>query len=341
MQKLKIGRILLPNNILLAPMAGVGCLPFRLIAKKHRAGLVCTGMINALGIVKRNRKTCELAEVAEKERPVAIQIYGSDPEVMACAAQIIEPDCDIIDINLGCSVPKIVKRNYGAALLKDTSKIKEILERVVNAVDCPVTAKIRSGWDEENINAIEVAKIIEDSGASALTIHPRTAKQAFEGKADWEVIALIKQTVSIPVIGNGDVTSPLDVKAMFESTGCDAVMIGRASQGNPWIFSRSTEFLSTGKLPPEPTERDSIQMLLHFTRKVIEMKGEYTGMKEIKKHVGWYVKRFPDATELRRQANQIDTYQELEEIFVNRFVQEGWVNHVNNFFNISVEKPPI
>lgn len=318
MQKLKIGRILLPNNILLAPMAGVACLPFRLIARKHGAGLVCTGMINALGILKRNWKTCELAEVAEKERPVAIQIYGSDPEVMACAAQIIEPDCDIIDINLGCSVPKIVKRNYGSALLKDTAKIKEIVESVAHAVACPVTVKIRSGWDERTINAIEVAQIIEGSGAAALTIHPRTAEQAFDGKADWEIIALIKQTVAIPVIGNGDIASPLDAKAMFESTGCDAVMIGRASQGNPWIFSRATEFLSTGNLPPEPTEQDKIQMLLHFTRKVIEMKGEYTGIKEIKKHVGCYIKGFLDATEIRQQAHQVDTYQELEEVFARR-----------------------
>jgi len=314
MQKLKIGRILLPNNILLAPMAGVACLPFRLIAKKHGAGLVCTGMINALGILRRNWKTCELAEVSGKERPVAIQIYGSDPEIMACAAQIIEPDCDIIDINLGCPAPKIVKRNYGAALLKDTSKVKEIVESVVNAVDCPVTVKFRSGWNEQNINAIEVAKIIEGSGAAALAIHPRTAKQAFEGKANWDIIVAIKQTVSIPVIGNGDVTSPLDVKAMFESTNCDAVMIGRASLGNPWIFSRSTEYLATGKLPPEPTGQDRIQMLLHFTREVVKMQGEHTGIKEIKKHVGWYVKGFSDATEIRRQAHLIDTYQELEGI---------------------------
>ncbi|MFQ6043390.1 MAG: tRNA dihydrouridine synthase DusB, partial [Candidatus Poribacteria bacterium] len=239
MNSLKIGTVILPNNIFLAPMSGFTEIAFRLIVKEHGVGLVYTSMLNARGFLRGNRKTFELAEVSQKERPIAMQIYGSDPEIMACAAQIIEPECDIIDLNFGCPAPKILSNGYGAVFLKKPRKLKTIVTRVVNAVKCPVTVKFRSGWDEKSINATKIARIIEDSGAAAMALHPRTCKQGFDGKADWGLIADVKQNVSIPVIGSGDIARPEDAKVMLDTTGCDAVMIGRASWGNPWIFSRT------------------------------------------------------------------------------------------------------
>lgn len=315
MNPLKIGTVILPNNIFLAPMSGFTELAFRLIVKEHGAGLVYSSMLNAQGFVRDNRKTFELAEVSRKERPVAIQIYGSDPEVMACAAQIIEPECDIIDLNFGCPAPKIISNGYGAVFLKKPQELKKIVTRVVNAVKCPVTVKFRSGWDEKSINATQIAKIIEDSGAAAMTLHPRTCKQGFDGKADWSLIATVKQNVSIPVIGSGDVTCPEDAKAMLDTTGCDAVMIGRASLGNPWIFSRTIQYLTNGVLLTKPTRQDKINNLLKFAEMMVKFKGESCASREIRKHIGWYIKGFTDATEIRRQVNEITSFQELKEIF--------------------------
>lgn len=315
MNPLKIGTVILPNNIFLAPMSSFTGIAFRLIVKEHGAGLVYSSMLNAQGFVRDNKKTFELAEVSWKERPVAIQIYGSDPEVMACAAQIIEPECDIIDLNFGCPAPKIISNGYGAVFLKKPQELKKIVTRVVNAVKCPVTVKFRSGWDEKSINATQIAKIIEDSGAAAMTLHPRTCKQGFDGKAEWSLIAAVKQNVSIPVIGSGDVTCPEDAKAMLDTTGCDAVMIGRASLGNPWIFSRTIQYLTNGVLLPKPTRQDKIKNLLKFAEMMVKFKGESCASREIRKHIGWYIKGFTDATEIRRQVNEITSFQELKEIF--------------------------
>ncbi|MBM3242897.1 tRNA dihydrouridine synthase DusB [Candidatus Poribacteria bacterium] len=317
---MKIGTVILPNNIFLAPMSGFTEIAFRLIVKEHGAGLVYSSMLNAQGFVRDNRKTFELAEVSRKERPVAIQIYGSDPEVMACAAQIIEPECDIIDLNFGCPAPKIIANGYGAVFLKKPQELKKIVTRVVNAVKCPVTVKFRSGWDEKSINATEIAKIIEDSGAAAMTLHPRTCQQGFDGQAEWSLIAAVKQNASIPVIGSGDVTCPEDAKAMLDTTGCDAVMIGRASLGNPWIFSRTIVYLTNGVLLPKPTRQDRINNFLKFAGMMVKFKGESCASREIRKHIGWYIKGFTDATEIRRRVHETTSFQELKEIFVESYV---------------------
>ncbi|HIE30673.1 TPA: tRNA dihydrouridine synthase DusB [Candidatus Poribacteria bacterium] len=315
MNSLKIGTVILPNNIFLAPMSGFTELAFRLIVKEHGVGLVYTSMLNARGFLRGNRKTFELAEVSQKERPIAMQIYGSDPEIMACAAQIIEPECDIIDLNFGCPAPKIISNGYGAVFLKKPRELKTIVARVVSAVKCPVTVKFRSGWDEKSINAKKIAQIIEDSGAAAMALHPRTCKQGFDGKADWRIIADVKQSVSIPVIGSGDITRPEDAKAMLDSTGCDAVMIGRASLGNPWIFSRTIEYLKNGVLLPQPTREDRISNLLKFAAVMFKLKNEFHACREIRKHICWYVKGFTNATEIRRRVNEISSFQELKDIF--------------------------
>ena len=314
MNSLKIGSVIPSSNVFLAPMAGVTEIPVRLLAKEHSAGLVYTGMVNARGVMLGSQKSVELATVSHKESPVAIQLYGSDPEIIACAAQIVEPECDLIDLNFGCPAHKVIVSGYGAALLKEPMTIREIVTRVARAVDCPVTVKIRSGWNQSHNNAIKIAKICQDSGAAAITIHPRTCAQGFEGAADWRIIAEVKDAVSIPVIGNGDITSPEDVTAMFESTGCDAVMIGRASLGNLWIFSRTVEYLKTGVLQPEPTRHDKIQMFLKFTKSMVNSNGEYITLRKIRTHVKWYVKGFPDSSEIRQRVHDASSYSELEEI---------------------------
>ena len=311
---LQIGKVTLPNNLLLAPMAGITNIAYRLIAKDHGAGFAYTEMVSSYGLVRGNQKTFELAHVEKKERPVAIQLFGADMETMACAAQIVEPACDVIDINFGCPVPKVTANECGAAMLKNPPKLKKIVSNVVKAVDCPVTVKFRSGWDEGSINATEIAKAIEDSNAAAITIHPRTREQGFEGSARWDIIAAVKGSVNIPVIGNGDIEKPEDVKAMFEKTACDGVMIGRGALGNPWIFSRTMAYLQSGILPPEPTHQERLEMLLLFARKLVQLKGEHIAMKEIRQHVVWYVKGLPYAHEIRCRANQVETYEELEEI---------------------------
>jgi tRNA-dihydrouridine synthase B len=316
MNSLKIGTVSLPNNVFLAPMSGLTEVAFRLIVKEHGAGLVYTSMLNARGFLQGNLKTLELAKVSPKERPVTMQIYGSDPEIMACAAQIVEPECDIIDLNFGCPAPKILSRGYGAALLKKPQQLKKIVTTVVNAVKCPVTVKFRSGWNAQSINAVIIAKIFEDSGAAAMALHPRTCKQGYDGKAEWKFIADVKQNVSIPVIGSGDIICPEDAKAMLNSTGCDAVMIGRASLGNPWIFSRTIEYLKNGVLLPEPTRQDKLDNLLKFAQMMVKFKGESRACREIRKHVAWYVKGFTNATEIRRRAHEVTSFQEFKEIFM-------------------------
>jgi len=306
--------VVLPSRFLLAPMAGISNIAFRLAAKEHGTGLVCTEMISAQGVVRNNSKSLRLMATSPEERPVAIQLFGKDAEILAHAAQIVESTTDVIDLNFGCPARKVVSSGSGSALMKQPEVLGDIVSRVVKSVSCPVTAKIRSGWDEKSINAEEIARIVEDSGAAAITVHPRTRSQRFSGLPDWRVIADVKNSVLIPVIGNGDVKSPEDAKNMLELTGCDGVMIGRGALGNPWIFSRTICYMETGTVPPPPTQEEKLRHLLKFTRDLVNLKGEYVACREIRKFVKWYTKGMPEARQLRQTSIQVESFKELEEI---------------------------
>lgn len=307
--------ITLSSRFLLAPMAGISNMAFRLAAKEHGAGLVCTEMISAEGIVRNNPKSLDLMAVSQEERPIAVQLFGNDGGIMAHAAQIVAASADIIDLNFGCPTRKVVRSGSGAALLRRPKLLGDIVSKVVKAVSCPVTVKIRSGWDENSINAPEIARIAENSGAAAIIIHPRTRSQRFSGLSDWNIIADVKDAVSASlVIGNGDVNSPCKAKAMLELTGCDGVMIGRGALGNPWIFSRTIRYMETGSMPPPPTQEERLRHLLDFAGALVDLKGEDTACKEIRKSVKWYTKEMPQAKELRQAAVRIESIKELEDI---------------------------
>ena len=316
------GKILdLSSRFLLAPLAGISNMAFRLAAKEHGAGLVCTEMVSAQGIVLGNSKSLDLMAISPAERPTAIQLFGNDGDVIARAAQMIEANADAIDLNFGCPAKKVVKNGSGAALMRQPETIGEIISKVAGAVLLPVTAKIRSGWSEEDINASEIARIAEDSGAAAITIHPRTRKQGFSGISDWNVITDVKNSVSIPVIGNGDVKSPEDAKAMLDLTGCDGVMIGRGALGNPWIFSRTIRYMETGSIPPPPTPEERLRHLLKFARSLADLQGEYRACREIRKFVKWYSKGMPQAKEMRQAAVLVESLEELENIVKSYIVK--------------------
>lgn len=321
--------IALPSRLLLAPMAGISNMALRAVAKEHGAGLVCTEMISADGVIRGNPKTLTLMAASPEERrhgPFAIQLFGKDGDVMARAAQMIEASADIIDLNFGCPARKVVRSGSGAALLKQPEVLGDIVGKVVKCVSSPVTAKIRSGWDEKSKNAVEIARIIEDCGAAAITVHPRTRSQRLSGLSDWNIIADVKDAISIPVIGNGDVNSPEDAKAMLELTGCDGIMIGRGALGNPWIFSRTIRYMETGLIPPPPTPEERLRGLLKFARSLVDLKGEHTGCKEIRKFVKWYTKEMPQAKELRQSAVHIESFKELEDIvisYIHSHIEEG------------------
>lgn len=313
-REIYIGNLKIPNRVFFAPMAGITNKAVRNTAKKHGAGLVYTEMICSQGIVRSNPKTLRLMEVSSKERPVAIQIFGKEADIMAEAAQIAQENADIIDLNFGCPAKTVVNSGSGSALMKEPNLIKEITSKVVRSVSCPVTAKIRSGWDSKNINAVEIAKIIEDSGAVAITVHPRLRSQGFSGRSDWQIISAVKNVVSIKVIGNGDIKTPEDAKKMLEMTGCDAIMIGRGALGNPWIFSRTIQYIETGILPPEPSNYEKLQELLELARALVSIMGEDIGCKEIRKFIKWYTKGIPNITETRNQAMHIKKLIELENL---------------------------
>ena len=312
---LKIGNVELTNPYILAPMAGVTDLPFRLLCKEMGAGLVCMEMVSAKAISFGNKNTEKLLQIEEREHPVSLQLFGSEPDLVAeTAKKIADRPFDILDFNMGCPVPKVVNNGEGSALMKDPKLAQEIVRKLAAAVNKPVTVKIRKGFDSLHVNAVELAKRIEDAGAAAIAVHGRTREQYYSGQADWEIIRKVKEAVRIPVIGNGDVDGPPAAKRMFAQTGCDAVMIGRASRGNPWIFQNLIAYDRNGSAPAKPSGEKLREMILRHAKLQIFYKGEYTGMREMRKHVAWYTAGYPNSASLRRMVNEVETMEQLEEL---------------------------
>lgn len=319
MKKLKIGNVELENPYILAPMAGVTDLPFRLLCREQGAGLLCMEMVSAKAIQYNNKNTKALLEIHPDERPVSLQLFGSEPDTISeIAKRIEELPFAILDINMGCPVPKIVRNGEGSALMKNPKLVHEIVSKTVKAIEKPVTVKIRKGFDDSCINAVEIAKIIEDTGAKAVAVHGRTREQYYSGKADWDIIRQVKEAVSIPVIGNGDVVSGQSAIAMMEQTGCDGVMIGRGAQGNPWIFAELLEYEKTGKMTERPNLEEMKEMMLRHARLQIEHKGEYLGIREMRKHVSWYTTGLPNSAKLRGEINAVESYEDLEVLLRER-----------------------
>jgi len=314
---MQIGSIKLSNNVFLAPMAGVTDMVFRLLCKRQGCGLTCTEMVSAKGLHYKSDNTEVLLTIAGEERPAAVQVFGSESEIVAEAARQAEAcGAAIIDINMGCPTPKIVKNGDGSALMKRPELVREIVRQTVKAVKVPVTIKIRKGWDEESVNAVEIALLAAEEGAAAVTVHGRTREQFYSGTADWGIIKQVKRAVNIPVIGNGDIVKPQDAKQMLEETGCDAVMIGRGAQGNPWIFGRTVEYLKTGKLLPEPTYEQRIETIIKHMGMVTELKGEGIGIKEMRKHAAWYLKGMPGSTKVKLEIYKMTTYNQVKDILL-------------------------
>jgi len=312
MSKLQIGNVILDNNVILAPMAGVTDLPFRLLCREQGAGLVCMEMVSAKAIYYRNKNTEGLLEVHPKETPASLQLFGSDPEILAEMAKKIEDrPFAILDFNMGCPVPKVVNNKEGSALMKDPALVRQILTAMVKAVKKPVTVKIRKGFDDEHCNAVEIARIAEDCGVAAITVHGRTREQYYSGQADWEIIAQVKDAVRIPIIGNGDIDSPQSALHMLRQTGCDGVMIGRAAQGNPWIFREITQFLDNGTIPEPPDLQEKRELILRHAKWQLTCKGEYTAVREMRKHLAWYTVGMPHSARFRQMINEIDSMDQL------------------------------
>ena len=313
--KWKIGNVELKNQAVLAPMAGVTDLPFRLLCHEQGAGLLSMEMVSAKAISFHNKNTESLMEIDKREHPIALQLFGSDPNLISEVAKSIEErPFDILDINMGCPVPKVVNNGEGSALMKNPKLIGEIIEKTAKAIKKPVTVKIRKGFNDSMVNAVEVARIAEQSGAAAIAVHGRTREQYYSGQADWDIIRQVKEAVHIPVIGNGHVTSPEKAKEMLEQTGCDAVMIGRGAKGNPWIFRQIAHYLETGEKLEKPDIEEVKQMMMRHARMQMEYKGGFTGIREMRKHVAWYTTGYPHSARLRNLVNQAESIEELEEL---------------------------
>lgn len=313
----KIGNVRIENPFVLAPMAGVTDMPFRTLCKEQGAGLICMEMISAKAISFHNKNTIALMKIDPCEHPVSMQLFGSEPELMAEVAKSIEDkDFDILDINMGCPVPKVVNNGEGSALLKNPELIVQIIKSVSSAIQKPVTVKVRIGFENAPVDIVEIARRAEDAGAAAIAVHGRTRQQYYSGTADWDIIRQVKEAVSIPVIGNGDVDSPLKAEALLKQTGCDGVMIGRAVRGNPWIFREMNHYFQTGELLPRPSSEEIREMILRHARAQIALKGEFTGIREMRKHVAWYTAGMRHSAGLRRASNTIESYEALQELLM-------------------------
>ena len=311
---LKIGNVTLPNRWILAPMAGVCDLPFRLLCHEAGAGMTCMEMVSAKAIYYRNKETDKMMEIDPAEGIVSLQLFGSDPDIMAqMASKIEDRPFAVLDINMGCPVPKVVNNHEGSALMKDPALAAKIIKAVSSAISKPVTVKIRKGFDDEHVNAIEIAKIAEDNGAAAVAVHARTRQQYYSGEADWDIIRQVREAVLIPVIGNGDVDSYESACKMTEETGCDGIMIGRAAQGNPWIFSELIA-RSEGKDWKKPEKEEVASMILRHAKMLIECKGEYIGSREMRKHAAWYTKGYPGSSAFRGKLNEAESYDDLKRL---------------------------
>lgn len=315
---MKLGSIITPNNVFLAPMAGITDYPFRMICKTFGAGMMTTEMVSAKGLLYENIKTSELLFVDTVEHPIGAQLFGSDPAILSeMAKRVEETSVDFIDINMGCPAPKITKNGEGSALLKQPERIGEIVYAVSRSIKKPLTIKIRKGYDAAHCNAVEVAKIIEQAGASAIALHGRTREQFYSGEADWQIIKEVKKQISIPLIGNGDIYTPEDAKRMIEETGCDAVLIARGAMGNPWIFKRTVHYLETGELLPEPTFEERIPVILEHARRLVDYKGEFIGIREMRTHLSHYVRGVRGAVQFRKQLVQVETIADIETLLNN------------------------
>lgn len=320
LQKLVIGDVVLENNVILAPMAGVSDLPFRFLCAAMGAGMTCMEMVSAKAIYYGNKNTESLLEIHPEESVVSLQLFGSDPYIISeMAKKIEERPFSILDINMGCPMPKIVNNGEGSALMKDPFLVEEIVRQTVKSIRKPVTVKIRKGFNDNMINAVEIAKAAESAGASAVTVHGRTREEYYEGQSDWNIIARVKDCVRIPVIGSGDVVRGQDAEKMLKETGCDGVMIGRAARGNPWIFKQVTAYLDGREIPDRPSIEEVRDTVLLHGRMQLEHKGEYTGIREMRKHIAWYSAGYPNSARLRRQVNEITSFHELEHV-VNQFL---------------------
>ncbi len=316
---MKIGNVNLKNNVFLAPMAGITDLPFRLICKENNAGLVYTEMVSAKALLYNDSKTKLLLKTCDEEIPLAVQIFGSDLESIAYASKYVSAFADIVDINMGCPAPKVVKNGDGSKLLLDLELVRQIVETAVKNSKVPVTVKIRTGWDFDNIVAIEAAKIIEKAGASAITVHGRTRSQYYSGNADWDIIKQVKENVSIPVIGNGDITSKEIAKKALEKSNVDAIMIGRGALGNPWIFRETVEYLNTGKITSKPDKQERLNTIIKHIKLEVENKGEVIAIKEMRKHISAYTKSLKDSSNFRAKINTLNTEEDVIQELIKYF----------------------